>query len=136
MTAGNEPCYPVRYPRSVDVCLGRPAGRLSGLWRWIQSGSGSGCTLMGVITVYLRCRHRKKWASYRRTIQLRGLPRRESAVDLMTAILIESSCAACPHDWEAHDHIGIRYCAATTARGLRRKCVCARPVDDEPTYYR
>ena len=54
----------------------------------------------------------------------------------MTAILIESSCAACPHDWNAHDDIGIRYCSATTARGLRRECVCARPVDHETTYYR
>ncbi|MBF6334110.1 RGCVC family protein [Nocardia transvalensis] len=54
----------------------------------------------------------------------------------MPAAPIEFSCAACPHTWEAHDRIGIRYCTATTTRGLDRKCACARPVDHEKTYYR
>ncbi|MFI5778953.1 RGCVC family protein [Nocardia sp. NPDC051570] len=48
----------------------------------------------------------------------------------------ESSCAACPHAWEVHDPIGIRFCFATTARGLDRECVCARSVDREKLYYR
>ncbi|MFG1791806.1 RGCVC family protein [Nocardia sp. NPDC049149] len=48
----------------------------------------------------------------------------------------ESSCLACPHAWEAHDPIGVRYCAATKERGLDRACVCARPAGHENTYYR
>nr|WP_084655081.1 RGCVC family protein [Nocardia altamirensis] len=48
----------------------------------------------------------------------------------------ESSCPACPHAWEAHDPIGVRYCAATKERGLDRACVCARPAGNETTYYR
>jgi len=33
-------------------------------------------------------------------------------------------CAACPHPWDAHDRIGMRYCSATTAAGAQRGCVC------------
>jgi hypothetical protein len=36
----------------------------------------------------------------------------------------DSACAACPHDREAHDAIGTRFCSATSARGLHRGCVC------------
>ncbi|MGH3884988.1 MAG: RGCVC family protein [Pseudonocardiaceae bacterium] len=34
------------------------------------------------------------------------------------------TCAACPHAWDAHDPIGIRYCSATVAHGRHRGCVC------------
>ena len=34
------------------------------------------------------------------------------------------ACAACPHDRDAHDPIGARFCSATIARGLSRGCVC------------
>lgn len=34
------------------------------------------------------------------------------------------TCAVCPHAWEGHDLIGIRYCSATVAGGLHRGCVC------------
>jgi hypothetical protein len=34
------------------------------------------------------------------------------------------ACAACPHDRNAHDPIGTRFCSATAARGLDRGCVC------------
>jgi hypothetical protein len=34
------------------------------------------------------------------------------------------TCAGCPHAWDAHDPIGIRYCYATIAGGLHRGCVC------------
>ena len=34
------------------------------------------------------------------------------------------TCAACPHAWDAHDPIGIRYCSATVAGGFNRGCVC------------
>lgn len=37
-------------------------------------------------------------------------------------------CAVCPHAWDAHDPIGIRYCSATVAGGLRRGCVCGDNV--------
>ncbi|MGH3763683.1 MAG: RGCVC family protein [Pseudonocardiaceae bacterium] len=30
----------------------------------------------------------------------------------------------CPHTWDAHDPLGIRYCAATVAGGLSRGCIC------------
>jgi hypothetical protein len=33
-------------------------------------------------------------------------------------------CAVCPHDWAAHDSIGVRYCSATIANDLHRGCVC------------
>ena len=34
------------------------------------------------------------------------------------------TCAVCPHAWDTHDPIGIRYCSATVAGGLHRGCVC------------
>jgi hypothetical protein len=34
------------------------------------------------------------------------------------------TCAVCPHAWDAHDQIGIRYCSATVAGRLHRGCVC------------
>ncbi len=34
------------------------------------------------------------------------------------------TCAGCPHEWDAHDPIGIRFCSATVAGGLDRGCVC------------
>ncbi|NNH74935.1 hypothetical protein HLB23_34665 [Nocardia uniformis] len=52
----------------------------------------------------------------------------------VTAAPIETSCAACPHDWEAHDRIGVRYCSATVAGGLDRECAC--PADRAKVYYR
>lgn len=54
----------------------------------------------------------------------------------MIATTLEFSCAACPHDRETHDSIGIRYCAATISRGLDRECACARAADHKQTYYR
>jgi hypothetical protein len=33
-------------------------------------------------------------------------------------------CAVCPHFWNAHDAIAVRFCAATMARALTRGCVC------------
>src|SRR6266568_5632150 len=47
---------------------------------------------------------------------------------------IEFSCPACPHDWEAHGRVGIRYCSATPASGLARECACARPGDRKTSY--
>ena len=37
-------------------------------------------------------------------------------------------CAVCAHDWGAHDPIGVRYCSATVAAGLKRACVCVEDV--------
>lgn len=35
------------------------------------------------------------------------------------------SCMVCPHSWDAHDRIGVRFCTATAAAGLlNRGCVC------------
>ncbi|WP_143517162.1 RGCVC family protein [Pseudonocardia sp. MH-G8] len=34
------------------------------------------------------------------------------------------TCAACPHDHDAHDRIGTRYCSATITGALSRGCVC------------
>jgi hypothetical protein len=36
------------------------------------------------------------------------------------------ACAACPHPWDAHDVIGVRYCSASVTAGLDRGCVCVR----------
>jgi hypothetical protein len=34
-------------------------------------------------------------------------------------------CFVCPHPWDAHDRIGIRFCTATAAAGHNRGCVCS-----------
>jgi hypothetical protein len=34
------------------------------------------------------------------------------------------ACTVCPHPWDAHDRIGMRYCTASAAGGLERGCVC------------
>jgi hypothetical protein len=39
-------------------------------------------------------------------------------------------CAVCPHPWDAHDRIGLRYCTATAAGGLNRGCVCVGDTND------
>lgn len=54
------------------------------------------------------------------------------AAELHTAVLDDRSghsdtagiCAVCPHPWHEHDPLGVRYCAATTASGLSRGCIC------------
>jgi hypothetical protein len=33
-------------------------------------------------------------------------------------------CFVCPHPWDAHDPIGIRFCTATASAGHNRGCVC------------
>jgi hypothetical protein len=46
------------------------------------------------------------------------------AANPSTGARADRACAACPHDWDAHDAIGTRFCSATNARGLNRGCVC------------
>jgi hypothetical protein len=41
------------------------------------------------------------------------------------------TCAVCPHEWDAHDPIGIRFCSATVAGRLRRGCVCVGDTRNE-----
>jgi hypothetical protein len=36
------------------------------------------------------------------------------------------SCPVCPHPADAHDEIGIRFCAATAAGKFERGCVCPK----------
>jgi len=36
-----------------------------------------------------------------------------------------TGCPVCPHDWDKHDQISARYCAATVAMRQERGCVCA-----------
>jgi hypothetical protein len=50
-----------------------------------------------------------------------------SSVPASAAIRPHMLCAACPHEWGAHDPIGVRFCSTTIAAGLDRGCVC---VDD------
>lgn len=43
------------------------------------------------------------------------------------------ACPACPHAQDTHDAISRRYCTATVAGGLNRRCVCVGggdPVKD------
>ncbi len=62
------------------------------------------------------------------------------AVNPSTGTRADRACAACPHDRDAHDAIGTRFCSATNARGLNRGCVCVgaalasgqRGDDDKP----
>lgn len=35
------------------------------------------------------------------------------------------ACLACPHALDAHDGLGTRFCAATTAAGHSRGCICS-----------
>lgn len=44
--------------------------------------------------------------------------------ELSTADRTDLICAVCPHAWDAHDPIGIRFCTATVAGRLHRGCVC------------
>jgi hypothetical protein len=37
-------------------------------------------------------------------------------------------CAACPHPLDAHDVIGLRYCAATAVGTSTRGCVCVSHI--------
>jgi hypothetical protein len=41
-----------------------------------------------------------------------------------TADRTDLTCAVCPHEWDAHDPIGISFCSATVAGRLHRGCVC------------
>jgi hypothetical protein len=62
------------------------------------------------------------------------------AANPSTGTRADRACAACPHDRDAHDAIGTRFCSATNARGLNRGCVCVgaalasgqRGDDDKP----
>jgi hypothetical protein len=38
-------------------------------------------------------------------------------------------CAVCDHDLAIHDAIGHRYCHATQALALPRRCICRDPVE-------
>ena len=44
-----------------------------------------------------------------------------SEVDLSNGI---QTCAACQHPRESHDATSSRFCAATTALAVTRRCVC------------
>ncbi|HWO64995.1 MAG TPA: RGCVC family protein [Umezawaea sp.] len=37
-----------------------------------------------------------------------------------------ASCGSCPHPLADHDALGVRFCAASTASGLTRGCICGR----------
>ncbi|MET0136579.1 MAG: RGCVC family protein [Kibdelosporangium sp.] len=40
-------------------------------------------------------------------------------------VFSDAVCATCPHPWQNHDQIAVRYCTATAANGhLDRGCVC------------
>ncbi len=34
-------------------------------------------------------------------------------------------CLVCPHPWDEHDPIAIRYCTATADAGSNRGCACS-----------
>ncbi|MEV6611017.1 RGCVC family protein [Kutzneria sp. NPDC051319] len=40
---------------------------------------------------------------------------------------VQGGCAVCPHPADAHDEIGVRFCAATAAGKFERGCVCPTP---------
>lgn len=44
------------------------------------------------------------------------------------------ACAVCPHPWDSHDRIGVRFCTATAAAGLLdRGCVCIADTNQTRT---
>jgi hypothetical protein len=61
-----------------------------------------------------------------RTTELKSLP-----AGLRTANRTDLTCAVCPHEWDAHDSIGIRFCSATVAGRLHRGCVCVGDTRNE-----
>ncbi|MCA1821112.1 MAG: RGCVC family protein [Pseudonocardia sp.] len=60
------------------------------------------------------------------TTELR-FPRAEPS----TADRTDFTCAVCPHEWAAHDPIGIRFCSATVAGRLHRGCACVSDTRSE-----
>ncbi len=46
--------------------------------------------------------------------------------------VIPPACAACPHERDAHDRLGTRFCAATVAGDLRRGCICVGGTPASP----
>ncbi|WP_083752575.1 RGCVC family protein [Actinosynnema sp. ALI-1.44] len=46
---------------------------------------------------------------------------------------IDIICLVCPHPWNAHDPIGIRFCNATAAAGHDRGCVCSADAGVSPS---
>jgi hypothetical protein len=48
-----------------------------------------------------------------------------------TADPTDLTCAVCPHEWDAHDPIGIRFCSTTVAGRLHRECVCVGDTRNE-----
>ena len=54
-----------------------------------------------------------------------------SRAEPSTADRADLTCAVCPHEWDAHDPIGIRFCSATVAGGLHRGCVCVSDTRKE-----
>ena len=37
---------------------------------------------------------------------------------------VTAECMACGHSGDAHDKIALRYCNATVATAVTRKCIC------------
>jgi hypothetical protein len=48
----------------------------------------------------------------------------DTATDGATDGADDRICAACPHVRDAHDPLGRRFCAATTASAANRGCIC------------
>ena len=48
----------------------------------------------------------------------------EATADTNSDVITSEQCAACKHDWDKHDALGVRYCTATTAGSLSRGCIC------------
>nr|CEL21066.1 hypothetical protein [Kibdelosporangium sp. MJ126-NF4] len=36
----------------------------------------------------------------------------------------DATCVSCPHPWDSHDQIAVRYCTAKAAGGHSPGCVC------------
>jgi hypothetical protein len=52
------------------------------------------------------------------------LPLERAASGLRDDDAYQPLCAVCDHDLADHDAIGLRYCQATQAQALARKCIC------------
>lgn len=53
------------------------------------------------------------------------LPTIESTAPTGTTDAVETPrCAVCPHPWDSHDRIAMRYCTATISETHTRGCVC------------
>ncbi|MFD9701209.1 RGCVC family protein [Lentzea sp. NPDC059081] len=52
-------------------------------------------------------------------------PRMTTSEPLIIDTEPDRTCDVCPHPWQEHDSLGVRYCTATATSALPRGCICS-----------